>query len=159
MDASVAQSAPGGKAAVGGLQVSGSAAEGTFEKNIGVNFAKLFMIAFGCDRLLRGEEEFEGAARSGRQRQGRGHPTAEGGAMSGRTKQINAGQFERALAQVRGFFRQRPTMTNADFRALTKLRSDQAVSFFNVAIERGAVERRGHSGTTHYVWCDDAARE
>ena len=50
-------------------------------------------------------------------------------------------------------------MTNADFRALTGMRSDQAVSFFNVAIDCGAVERCGRNGTTHYVWRQGAAED
>ena len=59
--------------------------------------------------------------------------------------------FEGARAKVLAFLAARDFITNREFRALTHLNYDQAVSFFNRMIAHGNLLRVGKTTTIKYL--------
>jgi hypothetical protein len=60
-------------------------------------------------------------------------------------------QFTWCLELARGFAAENGTVRNRDLRELTKITYDQAIHFFNRAIEANEFTRKGNRGGTHYV--------
>jgi hypothetical protein len=79
----------------------------------------------------------------------------DGHSMTGRAALSNE-EFEVALPRAVEFLRSHGQLTNARLRGLTGLNYDQAVRFFNRAIARGILERRGRASGVHYLLVDAA---
>lgn len=58
--------------------------------------------------------------------------------------------FERAMSVVLGFLQREPSIKNASFRKVTGLNYDQAIKFFNRAVELEVLRRCGVGAGTHY---------
>ena len=62
--------------------------------------------------------------------------------------------FEPLWVRVQILLHAAPTVTNAALRSLTGVSYDRAIQFFNSAVKRGLLERRGRACRTHYVLKD-----
>ncbi len=71
--------------------------------------------------------------------------------MSIRRTLLTEAEFLRALNEVKRHLRQEQSIRNTSLRDLTGLNYDQAIKFFNRAIEEGVLARRGKASGTHYV--------
>ena len=60
-------------------------------------------------------------------------------------------EFRACLSKTRQFLRDHESVRNETLRSISGISYDQAISFFNRAIQVGALERRGRAGGTHYV--------
>ena len=58
---------------------------------------------------------------------------------------------QRFFPKVRLFLLREGTIKNLQLRTLTGLDYDQAISFFNAALELGLLVRKGWRAGTHYV--------
>jgi hypothetical protein len=70
--------------------------------------------------------------------------------VKGRTS-LSEAEFAAVMPVVCRYLSDNTSITNAQLRALTKLNYDQAIKFFNVALMRGLLERRGRASGTNYV--------
>jgi hypothetical protein len=68
----------------------------------------------------------------------------------GRTS-LSEEQYDASLAKVRTHLQREGRVTNRTLRSLTGLNYDQAIKFFNFAVERGVLIRRGRASGIHYV--------
>ena len=71
--------------------------------------------------------------------------------MSGHRTSLTEAEFLRALNEVKRHLRQEQSIRNTSLRDLTGLNYDQAIKFFNRAIEERVLARRGKTSGTHYV--------
>jgi len=60
-------------------------------------------------------------------------------------------QFEQLLRETRAFLADAPAITNAILRKRAGIVYDQATRFFNEAMARGLLERRGTASSIRYV--------
>ena len=65
-------------------------------------------------------------------------------------KKLSDEEFETAKELVIAFLAEHPSIANREFRALTHLSYDQAVTFFNKMIADGILTRVGKTTTTRY---------
>ena len=59
--------------------------------------------------------------------------------------------YERCLSATVEYLKTVPLIRNRDLRAITKIEYDQAITFFNRAIEEERLQRKGKASGTHYV--------
>ena len=71
--------------------------------------------------------------------------------MSKSRRTIDEQEFAEALRRVKQFLMKESSINNRKLRDLTGVNSDQAIAFFNMAIERGVLQRRGRAAGTHYT--------
>lgn len=64
---------------------------------------------------------------------------------------LTGAEFEAAMAKVRAHLADHPSVNNKDLRAIAGLNFDQAIRFFKIAVESGALVRIGKSAGTKYV--------
>ena len=60
-------------------------------------------------------------------------------------------EFASIMSIVRGYLRENGSIKNSQLRELTRLNYDQVTWFFNTAVSRGLLIRRGRTGGTHYM--------
>jgi len=60
-------------------------------------------------------------------------------------------EFELAKAIVLNYLRELPSITNREFRSLTRLSHDQGVGFFNRMVSEGHLSRTGKASGIKYV--------
>jgi hypothetical protein len=59
--------------------------------------------------------------------------------------------YERCLSATVEYLKTVPFIRNRDLRAITRIEYDQAITFFNRALEEELLQRRGKASGTHYV--------
>ncbi len=59
--------------------------------------------------------------------------------------------YERCLNATVEYLKTMPFIRNRDLRAITKIEYDQAITFFNRAMEENRLQRKGRASGTHYV--------
>ena len=57
----------------------------------------------------------------------------------------------RCLAEVRSFLKRQQTIRNRELREVAGIGYDQAIAFFNWALAKGFLVRKGTASSTHYV--------
>ena len=68
------------------------------------------------------------------------------------TKELSDEEFARARELVARFLAEHPSIANREFRELTQLNYDQAVTFFNRMIAAGCLVRGGKTTSTRYAF-------
>ena len=63
-------------------------------------------------------------------------------------------EFNEGLKLVKSFLVENNEIRNRQLFEITEFTYDQAIKFFNKAIARGYLERRGKTSSTHYVLVD-----
>ena len=71
--------------------------------------------------------------------------------IPGRTS-LSEADFERTLALAASFLRSHDRIRNRELRRLAGLNYDQAIKFFNTAVARRILVRKGSASGTHYVF-------
>ena len=64
---------------------------------------------------------------------------------------LSTAQYKAALPAALQYIRRHGRVTNSVLRQLTGLNYDQAIKFFNRAVEEKVLIRQGRTGGTHYV--------
>ncbi len=64
---------------------------------------------------------------------------------------LNASQYARCWGIVEAFLRKHKSIRNRQIRDAANIGYDQAIHFFNRAIDEKRLVRHGTSGGTHYV--------
>ena len=71
--------------------------------------------------------------------------------MSSSRTALSDSEYRRAVSEVVRHLSQNSSIRSTSLRELTGLNYDQAVKFFNRAIDEGVLVRRGKASGTHYV--------
>jgi hypothetical protein len=65
--------------------------------------------------------------------------------------QLSGEEFAKAMAVVLAYLEDHPSITNREFRSLTRFNYDQAIWFFNRMVAEGVPLRVGKTSSIKYV--------